>query len=349
MMGDATTPKPDSKDASERAMSDYKQALRMLKAEHAALAAERTQLDANGQVQRQRVHDLEGRIRSMHLHPQEQWAIMNQRMDALSLAPTNDRVYGYSEMAAALQHWQQIAHQLATQIESLSQLVRIDGLTELYNRRAFDEYLPREVGRAQRERLPVCVLMIDVDHFKRFNDRHGHPAGDAALRRVAHCIRSCIRPSDHAARYGGEEFVIVLSGVDLAQGRAVADRVRHQVELLPAEPQALSVSIGLAWVDLRSSYHKSATALSRGLLEAADQALYRAKRAGRNRVELANDMDRHLYTDQDTHPLLTTEDSITTQPMAVVPRPPAPPAGAPAGEGRGRDSDSLSTKRRRMI
>lgn len=307
-------------------MADYGHALRMLKAEHAALSAERTQLDQNSLVQQQRVSDLEGRIRSMHLHLQEQWAILNQRMDALSRAPSSDRIYGYGEMAAALHHWQSVAQQLAGQIESLSQMVRVDGMTELFNRRAFDEYMPREVARAQRDRTPMCVLMIDVDHFKRFNDRHGHPQGDAALRRVAHCIRSCVRPSDHAARYGGEEFVIVLSGLDLPQARAVADRVRHQVELLPHEPEALSVSIGLAWIDLRNPYQLSASALARSLLEAADQALYRAKRAGRNRVEIAMDLTRFLFSDQDTAPLLdlNKEDSLTTQPMAVVPRPSGP-------------------------
>jgi diguanylate cyclase (GGDEF)-like protein len=318
-------------------MPDYSAALRLLKAEHAALSAERTHLDQTSLVQQQRVHDLESRIRGMHHHLQEQWTFLNQRMADISRSASSDRVYGYGEMAAALQHWQHVAQQLSLQLEALSQLVRIDGLTDLYNRRAFDEFLPREIDRAQRERIPLCLLMIDVDHFKRFNDRHGHPAGDSALRRVALCIRSCVRPSDHAARYGGEEFAIVLTGVDPGQGRAIADRVRHQVELLPPEPDALSVSIGLAWIDLRTPAGLSTPELAHGLLEAADQALYRAKRAGRNRIDVAMDLDRFLSDDPDTARIVINEDSITTQPMAAVPSPRSVP------------SDSLITQRQRAI
>jgi diguanylate cyclase (GGDEF)-like protein len=332
----------DNKLTAERSspgwIPDYGAALRLLKAEHAALNAERTHLDQASVAQQHRISDLESRIRGMHHQLQDQWTILNQRMADLSRSPSTDRVYGYGEMAAALAHWQMVAQQLAMQIDTLSQLVRVDGLTDLYNRRAFDEFLPREIDRAQRERLPLCLLMIDVDHFKRFNDRHGHPAGDSALRRVALCIRSCVRPSDHAARYGGEEFAIVLSGVDMARGRAVADRVRHQVELLPAEPEALSISIGLAWIDLRSPHGRSTSELASGLLEAADQALYRAKRAGRNRIEVAMDLASFLFDDPDTAPMgVPKEDSLTTQPMAAVPPP------------RSSSNDSLITQPQRAI
>ncbi|MDD5305961.1 MAG: GGDEF domain-containing protein [Deltaproteobacteria bacterium] len=161
----------------------------------------------------------------------------------------------------------------------------IDGLTGLHNRRRLGEYLPRLVERSQRAGMPLSVLMMDVDHFKRFNDTYGHPAGDRVLEVVSQVILARIRPTDLGARYGGEEFVIVLPETPLAGARIAAERLRlaicataiesHDGRALPP----VSVSIGVAELSPEEKED--------GLVARADAALYRAKRSGRNRVEVA--------------------------------------------------------------
>ena len=164
----------------------------------------------------------------------------------------------------------------------LSELAATDGLTGLANRRTLDQRLRLEWERAQRSGEPLALLMIDVDHFKAFNDRHGHQGGDEALRNVARVIGSNIRrPADLAARYGGEEFAVILPDTDGEGASTIAEHIRSAVEHLPpADGDALSVtvSVGLSTWDKRS----------RGSLEelllSADRALYDAKHSGRNRI-----------------------------------------------------------------
>jgi len=158
-----------------------------------------------------------------------------------------------------------------------------DGLTGLANRRHFNQTLDREWRRARREIDLVSLLMIDIDHFKGYNDRLGHLAGDECLRRVAQAIGSCVRrPLDLAARYGGEEFAVVLPGTDAAGAMAVAQRVREAVAAAamphPDSGKFVTVSIGIA--TLRPIADDSETLL----IAASDEALYRAKDAGRDRV-----------------------------------------------------------------
>jgi diguanylate cyclase (GGDEF)-like protein len=156
-----------------------------------------------------------------------------------------------------------------------------DGRTGLSNSRAFDEALERALAnRAERE--PLALLMLDVDHFKEFNDRYGHPAGDEALRVFAHLLRSSIRDQDTAARYGGEEFAVCLPGLTASAAVAVAERMRErtQAAIIPLAPGVtgrLTVSIGIAVAPEHGSDRLA-------LLKAADEALYRAKIAGRNLV-----------------------------------------------------------------
>ena len=164
-----------------------------------------------------------------------------------------------------------------------------DELTSVLNRRIVMELLEREVDRARRDRLPLAVGMLDIDHFKSVNDRHGHLAGDAVLAQVAACISESVRRSDLTGRYGGEEFLLVLPGCELATAAEVAERVRLAVSRLVATTARGSVcvtaSMGLA-VSLPGS------PLDRqSLIDAADRALYCAKLAGRNRVEFAAALD----------------------------------------------------------
>lgn len=167
--------------------------------------------------------------------------------------------------------------------QDLARLAITDSLTGLANRRQLDQVLRREWARAQRNRKPLAVLMVDVDHFKAFNQRHGHAGGDQALREVARTIEGCIRrPGDLAARYGGEEFQVVLPETELGGALLLAERIRASIEALPVfgdDSRPVTVSIG---VGLHVPGRQQDLTWVRG---AADAALYRAKAGGRNRVE----------------------------------------------------------------
>lgn len=172
--------------------------------------------------------------------------------------------------------------------EELSRLARTDGLTGLFNRRSFDEELHREIIRAKRYQSPLSVILLDIDHFKQFNDRHGHPLGDRLLQLVAEVIRSSIRQADYPARYGGEEFVVILPETGPTAALRAAERIRQGVAALggeEAKTQPLghfSVSVGLA------SYPVPCAAPEE-LVKQADLALYEAKRAGRDRCQACKD------------------------------------------------------------
>ena len=160
-----------------------------------------------------------------------------------------------------------------------------DGLTSLYNRRHFSEQLDREWNRARREQSPLSMLMIDIDHFKQFNDTYGHLAGDRCIRGVADAIRGCFaRGSDLVARYGGEEFVVLIAGVDRRQARERAELVRQAIKQIPLEragrgpAPVVTASVGVA------TAIPGDRIVPDDLLVAADRALYQAKRQGRDRV-----------------------------------------------------------------
>ena len=166
--------------------------------------------------------------------------------------------------------------------DALRELALRDSLTGMYNRRYLDDALSRELYRAERSGKPLSVVMIDIDHFKIFNDKHGHDAGDFVLSAVARAIMKNIRPSDIACRYGGEELVVVLSDADLECARERAELLRHAIRetnltLLGQTLPAPTASFGVA-------VHPMNGAKPADLLKAADQALYRAKQEGRDRV-----------------------------------------------------------------
>jgi two-component system chemotaxis family response regulator WspR len=167
----------------------------------------------------------------------------------------------------------------------LQRLSNVDALTGLKNRRFFDDCIMEEWRRSLRESSPLSVLLIDVDNFKRYNDTHGHLAGDGVLRRVAETLRdNCRRPSDCVARFGGEEFAVILPSTALAGAQTLGETYRRSVEDLhyPAESSLsggyLTVSVGGA----TTIPQRSGSFLS--LVNAADKMLYQAKSAGKNRV-----------------------------------------------------------------
>jgi diguanylate cyclase (GGDEF)-like protein len=164
-----------------------------------------------------------------------------------------------------------------------------DFLTGFHNRRYLQARLCEELARAQRDRQSVACLMIDVDHFKRINDRYGHLAGDAVLREVAQRINDHMRLSDTGARFGGDEFAIVLPHGALADGERVAMRVLEAVRGQPMEiggqrAETVTLSIGVAAASALAKGTRDYTQLAERLIAEADAALYRAKTAGRNRV-----------------------------------------------------------------
>lgn len=178
-----------------------------------------------------------------------------------------------------------VEEQLAAALKSLETLAATDALTGLANRRRFDEVLDVEWRRARRTGSTLALLLIDVDDFKRYNDRHGHPAGDRVLQQVgATMTRVAARAGDLAARYGGEEFALVLPATSAEQGAIVGERLRAAIAALAVErhgllKEAVTVSVGLC-----ASASPGIVAEPDGLLARADQALYQAKGGGKNRV-----------------------------------------------------------------
>ena len=229
------------------------------------------------------------RYRTRHKNGEYVWVETNIRTlfdentgkpDALvaNIRDISERVDSEKRLAEAHQHVQQQAQR--------------DSLTQLANRRCFDEALEREWRRGRRTGNPLALLMVDVDHFKRVNDSYGHRAGDQCLQALAAVLRRVTqRPSDLTARYGGEEFTVLLPDIGLAEATIMADmlcqRVREQLfEAGTGRSLALTVSVGVA-AQIPDKYTRADA-----LVEAADHALYAAKQAGRDRVmpEYAEEM-----------------------------------------------------------
>ncbi len=215
---------------------------------------------------------------------------------------TGDHVIGvmgigsaaYRELTAAeMDRLQVIGNQSSLTLQNallhgeLERLSVTDRLTELYNHGYFQQRLEEEMGRAQRFGHQLALIMLDIDDFKEFNDTYGHPRGDAVLKAVSRIIRENLRDIDVAARYGGEEFVVVLPETDAAGAAAVAERIRESVaealfetgEDIPAVHETISLGV--------AAYPEHAQSQSK-LVEAADRAMYAAKRQGKDKVQIAN-------------------------------------------------------------
>jgi diguanylate cyclase (GGDEF)-like protein len=225
----------------------------------------------------------------LHLFVLNRLKLMVRAGDSLAEGDMSSRVQGdwgqpgRDEVATAISHFNGMAASIQSLTTTLELLGVTDGLTGVHNRRFFDETLAQEIKRSERSGAPVALMMLDIDHFKRYNDRFGHQAGDEALRAVAQAVAREIRSVDFVARYGGEEFAVIMPATEGHAAAAVAERVRRAVEsrnLRAPEGGPVTVSIGVA-------VYPEAGGDGPGLVAAADGALYAAKGDGRNRVVLA--------------------------------------------------------------
>jgi diguanylate cyclase (GGDEF)-like protein len=219
------------------------------------------------------------------LHAQN-WCVMPRLGHELYLAIDAGPIYdAQGNLIAVVETLRDMTTQKKAQIE-LERLAAHDGLTNLVNRRGFDARLKMELSRAVRDGLSMAVIMIDVDHFKRFNDTYGHQVGDECLRQVASVLStSVLRPADLVARYGGEEFVVILPMVNQAGAVAVANRILEAV-LAMAIPHSGNDGVGMVTVSVGVASGVPARGMEeKDLITLADRALYQAKNSGRNRVD----------------------------------------------------------------
>ena len=201
--------------------------------------------------------------------------------------PATGRPIGYLNLVRDISERKRSEEHLQSAYRAMETLVVVDALTGIANRRRFDDLLSTEWRRALREATSLSLLLIDADHFKRYNDTYGHVRGDSCLKQIAEAALDVVlRPGDLVARYGGEEFAVVLPGTDETGAKGVAEDICQAVRnrRLPHEgnaPGIVTVSIGCATMIPQRGK------ISKDLIEAADQALYRAKGRGRNRVVVA--------------------------------------------------------------
>ena len=214
----------------------------------------------------------------------------NERDEIILWYGTLENIHDRKVAEAALQAKTQRLEEVT---EKLAQLAREDHLTGLANRRTFDDMLGKEIERARRSQLPLALVLADVDHFKRFNDTYGHPAGDDVLRAVASAVEGVLRrPGDLAARFGGEEFTIILPNTNAEGAMIIAEKVREAVSALifnlpDKAPDGVTISLGVAMLQVPQIAAVSRETVSAEFICAADKALYKAKATGRNRVVMA--------------------------------------------------------------
>ena len=168
-------------------------------------------------------------------------------------------------------------------MEKLQKLAITDGLTKLYNSRSFYSQLESEIDRSNRYQHPLTLLLLDIDHFKNYNDKFGHLEGDKVLVRFSEIIKSCLRTNDSAYRYGGEEFTVILPETAGEEAKTVAQRIRTALEaepFTPADDEAVTVTISIGATEYCPKEPLSA------FIRRADRAMYRSKRRGRNMVSM---------------------------------------------------------------
>ena len=211
--------------------------------------------------------------------------LLREQGEAAELRETQQKLHSAALLAHANAQLERIVQErtaeLARARDEAERFARIDMLSNLANRRYFEESAAQELARAQRYGQPLCVMLIDIDRFKQINDTYGHAAGDAVIRAVAAVARAVVRDTDFVARIGGDEFSILLPGIGLAQAVVAAERLRMRLATTPVEHEghvlAFTVCVGVSQLVASDTGAGS-------LLQRADQALYAAKQAGRNQV-----------------------------------------------------------------
>lgn len=211
--------------------------------------------------------------------------VHDRLLGVLVVGQTMDRRFTERELARteSIGHMSSLAMQNAIFNSELERLSVTDRLTELYNHGYFQQRLEEELRAAKPKDAPVSLLLLDIDYFKQFNDTFGHPKGDKVLKRVASILTGTVQPRDIVARYGGEEFVVIVPGGDKTEAAALGERIRAAVEAekfegdenQPVVTKTVSIGVASAPQDTRAQAK---------LVEKADQALYKAKNSGRNRV-----------------------------------------------------------------
>lgn len=207
-------------------------------------------------------------------------------LDAV-LSETRD-LHHSDEMRSAeeqIRYAEQKIESLKHELQLIRELVHTDQLTGLFNRRGLDEFFTREAARADRNKTPLCVILVDLDNFKEINDTHGYLFGDSALAYFAKIVKDMLRPSDVVARYGGEEFVILLPDTRVDEAVHVMRRLQNALTgrpLLNANDQPVSITFS-GGVALRQTYEHQRLVIKR-----AGEALYRAKSAGKSQIEIAS-------------------------------------------------------------
>ena len=211
--------------------------------------------------------------------------------EAFDLTAMQSVVYFYAALGPVIASF---GYVLICNEETLAELRRTaatDPLTGLFNRRPFEQMGEKLIADSARKRRPLALLIIDVDHFKQFNDSYGHALGDAVLQRLADVLQGQLRGADLIGRMGGEEFAALLPDTGLEPAKQVAERLREAVDALEVSSVGvvvrIQISIGLAMLDVNAAHSDEPAELLVGLMREADLAMYAAKRAGRNRVEVA--------------------------------------------------------------
>jgi diguanylate cyclase (GGDEF)-like protein len=198
----------------------------------------------------------------------------------------NRELEGYNrELSALKELYKERARELRSVMEKLEEVSITDGLTQIYNHRYLVSRLHYEFERAKRYGLPFSLIMLDIDHFKAYNDNNGHLAGDEALKKVARLILGAIRETDIVGRYGGEEFAVILFHADAIQMAEVAERIRRTIEETPFPNEELQ-PMGRITVSIGGSCLSHGMMTMEDLIRSADEALYRAKKNGRNQVAI---------------------------------------------------------------
>lgn len=208
--------------------------------------------------------------------------ILQEANIALSLMNLNYEQMNKALVAAKLE-LQNLTRELAEKNQRLEKLAHVDGLTEVYNHRYFQNFLEKETSRADRSERSISLIMIDVDHFKAFNDQYGHLAGDLVLRELCRLIQRYLRQYDLLARYGGEEFVVVLPETEIENAEIVAEKLRTIVanHTFASTEQDCQVTVSMGVAAIRPAHDLFKR---NDLIDFADKAMYESKRKGRNRV-----------------------------------------------------------------